>query len=74
MQKKMTTEIAIARHTDLAGRAIARMDTAAQAVLNGAETERRLQLVSAPGSLSALIRADGVTIQIENGTFAVTTD
>jgi hypothetical protein len=37
-------------------------------------TAGRLQLVSSEQGLSALIRADGVTIQIENGTFAVATE
>jgi hypothetical protein len=63
----------ITQSAGLAARAMARLEAEASAV-HEAESERRLQLVSSPGSLPALIKADGVTIQIENGTFAVTTE
>jgi hypothetical protein len=56
------------RATSLASKALARLETAAAAVHESETEKRRLQLVSSPGSLSALIRADGVTIEIQNGT------
>jgi hypothetical protein len=75
MQK--TKEAAtITAAASLAARSIARLEAAA-AQVHTAESERRarrLQLVSSEQGLSALIRPDGVTIQIENGAFAVTTE
>jgi hypothetical protein len=70
---KHDKSLAITQSAGLAARAMARLEASAAEVHAG-ETERRLQLVSSPGSLSALIKPDGVMIQIENGTFAVTTD
>jgi hypothetical protein len=59
---------------NLASKAMARLEFAA-AEVHESETARRLQLVSSPGgNQSALIKADGVTIEIQNGTFAVTTE
>jgi hypothetical protein len=63
---------AITAAAGLAGKAIARLETEARAV-HSAESARRLQLVSAGGTFSALIKHGKTTIQIEGNDFAVST-
>jgi ATP-dependent helicase YprA (DUF1998 family) len=67
---------AVTQSAGLAARALARLDAAAKAALAAAqadaESEQSLQLVAAVGHVSALIKTPGMTLQIENGQFAVT--
>jgi hypothetical protein len=66
--------VAVTNCADLASRALARLETDAEGLVRRQCGERRLQLVSSERGLSALIKADGVTIQVENGAFAVSID
>jgi hypothetical protein len=64
--------VGIRKAASMAGRAMARLESEAEriAASTGA-AGRSLRLVSSEGSLSALIRCGGTTIQIEGDEFAV---
>jgi hypothetical protein len=69
-----STPIAVAQSASLAGKAMARLETAAKVALAESDAGPALQLVASAGNVSALIKTPGFTLQIENGQFAVTID
>lgn len=62
------------RAATLAARSWARVEEAAQAALASTRVEQSLRIVASQGHFSALIRAGNTTVQIEDGSYAVTTE
>jgi hypothetical protein len=71
MAKKFNVP-ALKQAASLAGRAIARMEAAAEEVLAQGTKRQSLQLVASGEQFTALIRHGRTTIQIEGDSFAVT--
>ena len=68
MKKSKQITVA-AREAGLIARKFSQLETEAAKTL--AETSRSFRMVAAAGNVQAVIKAPGLTVQFENGSFAV---
>lgn len=68
---KQGNAVAIRKEASVAASAFARLEAATEKSLKHSNGERTFQMIAANNKVSALIKAPGLTVQFQDGQFAV---